>query len=59
MDGRPSPTLLRDAKTVGASELKISDGAGYDLSPRAQRCLFLCNFLLGKQKKVDPKHKSR
>ena len=35
MDGRPSPTLLRDAKTVGAATLNLSDGAGYDLSPRA------------------------
>ena len=54
--GRP-PTHLRDANTVGAATLKLSDGAGCDLYAPA-RCPFLCNFLLGKQKKVDPKHKN-
>ena len=47
--GRP-PTHLRDANTVGAATLKLSDGAGNDPSPLRGGFSF-CYFFFGRTKK--------
>jgi len=50
MDARLSPTLLRDAKTVGATTLKLSDGAGCDPSPLRGTLFFATFFWVCKRK---------
>jgi len=50
-DARP-PTLLRDAKTVGVTNPKLSVGAGCDPSPRAQRRLSLLLSFAAERKQI-------
>ena len=53
----PPPTHLRDANTGGGNQLKIIHEQNQRVLNAPARHPFLCYFLLGEQKKVEPTDK--